>query len=75
MIRTEASGLRRQNAITNLPIRCQILSLAVRRLYKAAELQGKAGLGMDENCRISVVVPVKDEAGNVAPLAREIAPR
>ena len=41
-------------------------------LYKARRRTRK-GISLSDPVQLSVVVPVKDEAGNVAPLAREIA--
>jgi dolichol-phosphate mannosyltransferase len=51
-----------------------MLFLSARALYKATNCKGKAARAcMKETTEISVVVPVKDESGNVVPLAREIA--
>jgi glycosyltransferase involved in cell wall biosynthesis len=51
-----------------------LLSLFVGRLglYKARRRTRK-GISLSDPVQVSVVVPVKDEAGNVVPLAREIA--
>jgi dolichol-phosphate mannosyltransferase len=80
MISTDISGLRRRNAIKTRAIAPfarllrRMLFLSERALYKATNCKGKAALAcMKETTEISVVVPVKDESGNVMPLAREIA--
>ena len=50
-----------------------MLFLAGCGLYKAPARNRKAARLKTESDEVSVVVPVKDEAGNVVPLAREIA--